>query len=64
MSVTIKDVQDVVDEYADQSYVQGYEAAEARIIEILNAKLVDVSGGVFDAKGVIRDLLTEIKENK
>lgn len=38
MSVTIKDIQVLVDEYADQAYVQGYEAAEARIIKLLETE--------------------------
>lgn len=31
------------------------------IVELLELKLVEVSGGVFDAKGVLRDVIAELK---
>ena len=34
-----------------------------RMVEVLQAELVRVSGGVFDAKGVLKDLIAELEQD-
>jgi hypothetical protein len=40
----------------------GVVTERARVVKILAGKLEEVSGGVFNAKGVLTDLIAEINE--
>lgn len=57
------DIQDLIHESTMRAVAIGVVHERERIIEILRNKQLEVSGGIFDAKGVLSNLITELKKD-
>ena len=59
----MSDIQDLIHKSTMRAVAIGATYERDRIVELLKAKQLEVASGVFDAKGVLADLISVIKED-
>jgi hypothetical protein len=52
-----------MDAYSTALLEVGKLKERQRMVEVLQAELARVSGGVFDAKGVLKDLISQLEQD-